>query len=255
MWTGGRRKQCAYFLIATTVAVTSPWWAAALPCLWPDVLTLGLALLALWQLVLLILCTFPDENTAHNNLMHSTPAWDAIKVDDLLLPTADDRIYLVDDDLVLGQRDNSRKNTTIVFVGAKTQTMAKRASYSAFHYLRFKEGRGEWLAPPYQRIRILEKSLVEANHLVTATAFQMEPLPNAARYMLACRRWAAAALLFVPFMCGGLAYTIVEYNAYSLHRTPHRYGLIATVIYIAVLICAFLLQNVYNAYYFRLARK
>jgi hypothetical protein len=259
----GRRRQVALtlVLVACTTLATLGWGRYGGGALWLFAWVF-LFFFSTWH-VLLCGCAFPPP-ASRRWLLHSTPAWDAIASSGCLLPTADARIYLTQTDQVLGQGDAHGANTRIVFLHAQQRKLAVPANYGWLHYLRFKLGRGEWLAPPHQRLRLLRYRVLGQCCTVIVTRYRLEALPPAASRMLRWRVRLASLMLCIPLLCalGGLLAVDLYVHAgqrplFGMYVEPAApYACLSPYLllsYFVLLYAGYRLQHVFNARYFAAA--
>lgn len=204
--------------------------------------------IALWN-TLLCKWSFPKENLS-DNLMHFTPAWQKIKKQKLLFPSADARIYLVDHSVILGQKSSTGHDTKIVFEGAKSKLLAVRADYSPFEYLRFKTARGEFMTPSYHALEIIEFVEKEEANEVVVRDYQLHEIKGAARRILFFRRYAAMIFLSPLLHSLIMASFVVEAMSSTVSAFWELKTFWVVAVVIALLIVGFNIQGKLNHYVF-----
>jgi hypothetical protein len=191
----------------------------------------------------------PQENPT-DDLMHFTPAWQKIKKQQLLFPTADSRIYLVDHAVILGQKSSTGHDTKIVFKGAKSKRLAVRANYSHFEYLRFKTARGEFITPPYHLLQIIDFLEIQDTNEVVVRDYQLHEINGTARRILFFRRYAALIVLSPLLYALIIATFVVEAMSSTVGAFWELKMFWVVALVIGILIVGFKIQGKLNHYVF-----
>ncbi|MBY0242613.1 MAG: hypothetical protein K2X55_25195 [Burkholderiaceae bacterium] len=203
------------------------------------------SVLTIWVVGICILCNFPNSEDT-KDLYHSTPSWAAIKESGCIFPTADGRIYFLDRDEKLGKKAADGKDIKLIFSAAKEKGIAKKAGFGPFMYLRFKTGRGEWLADPYHYLTIDRFFECVNSSSVIIDGYTLKKATGRARWLLQIRRWSALIFISPIFVSSLIGALIFEKNFAGRLNWYNLWMLWIIVIVVFFVVVAYFLQNLYN---------
>lgn len=211
------------------------------------------SVLMLWVVGICALCRFPDqENT--EDLFHSTPSWTAIKQRGCVFPTADGQIYLIDRDERLGKKSANGVDSKLIFIGAKKCGIAKKTQFGPFAFLRFKTGRGEWLAEPFHFLSIQEFHECEGSNEVMISRYTLKKLEGKMRLLLRLRR-GVSQILISPVFVAVLVGALILEKSYARRFNWYELWMVWCIVGVASLVViGYFIQGKFNAYLFKSAQ-
>lgn len=203
------------------------------------------SVLTIWVVGICILCSFPNPEDT-KDLFHSTPSWAAIKESGCIFPTADGRIYFLDRNEKLGKKAADGKDIKLIFSEAKEKGIAKKARFCPFMYLRFKTGRGEWLADPCYYLTIDRYFECENSNSVIIESYTLKKVTGRAWWLLKIRRWSALIFISPIFLALLIGALISEKNfpgRLNWYNLWMSWIIVAVVFFVVV---AYFFQKSYN---------